>query len=240
MFFLWTHRSFIQSSNCCKCHFSTRLARTWLKRQWRQKFADSQSTLQFCSTAENRYFHVSGCSLSLATFTHSISFVIPVDTEILSDLSRNDSKCIPMNKKLTSSHLIFIYSFSRVNLWTKTETRPETPKSNRILFLQKNNSSISSQAIIRNDNVLKLYVNADMCGYGSPISDKYPSHIFIRLMWGFWLFVPSSVSILLFHLSPFSLSKMEKRYWACLKLQNWDLVAGHEISISPAQIVLLQ
>ena len=103
-------------------------------------------------------------------------------TEILSTLSRNDFKCISMNKKLTSSHLIFIYSFSRVNLWTKTETRPETPKSNRILFLQKNNSSISSQAIIRNDNVLKLYVNADMCGYGSPISDKYPSHIFIRLM----------------------------------------------------------
>ena len=94
-------------------------------------------------------------------------------TEILSTLSRNDCKCIPMNKKLTSSHLIFIYSFSRVNLWTKTETRPETPKSNRILFLQKNNSSISSQAIIRNDNVLKLYVNAVMCGYGSPISDKY-------------------------------------------------------------------
>ena len=80
-------------------------------------------------------------------------FICYTYTEILSDLSRNDSKCIPMNKKLTFSHLIFIYSFSRVNLRTKTETKSETPKSNRILVLLKNNSSISSQAIIWSDNV---------------------------------------------------------------------------------------
>ena len=55
-------------------------------------------------------------------------FICYTYTEILSDLSRNDSKCIPMNKKLTSSHLIFIYSFSRVNLRTESGNQTRNPK----------------------------------------------------------------------------------------------------------------
>ena len=122
-------------------------------------------------------FHVSGCSLPFATITYSISFAI-----IPTQLHRNPLDFVPkwlqmysneQKADVLTSH-IHLFIFTRESQ-DKNQTRPETPKSNRILFLQKNNSSISSQAIIRNDNVLKLYVNADMCGYGSPISDKYLS-----------------------------------------------------------------